>query len=157
MNRHSPGFELRNETLNFHDEISTSKTRPYISMMKWWDDEIRLPNDEMMKWWNFHDEIKRLPNDEMMKWWNFHDEINNEMMKFKGGRQMIMIKFWGYCFFHMTPQNIQIKYVLTLLWIKIKKTTIYHCGKQQNDSKFEECELFEIPYLTMFTERIYFY
>ena len=29
-----PGFELRNETLNFHDEISTSKTRPYISMMK---------------------------------------------------------------------------------------------------------------------------
>ena len=30
-------------------------------------------------------------------------------------------KFWGYCFFDMIPQNIQIKYVLTLLWIKIQK------------------------------------
>ena len=146
------GFRCGNFIISsfHHFIIEVSKFHPYISSFHHCISS-KFPHF-IMEISSFHHFIILQPLNFIMEISSFHHFIikfhhgnfiisSSATLKFHHGQCFKTgnyEKFWEYCFFDMTPQNIQIKYVLTLLWFKIEKTIIYHCEKQQNGSKFEE-------------------
>ena len=127
-------LRFRNFILIFHHFIIASRLNFHISSWKFHHFIISSFCNLLISSWKFHHFIIKFHHGNFII-------SSSATLKFHHGqcfKTENYEKFWEYCFFDMTPQNIQIKYVLTLLWFKIEKTIIYHCEKQQNGSKFEE-------------------